>query len=508
MFNTLSTSRKILVTLLAVLLLGAGLRVYKLDAVSFSADEFLDINATYGYAKTGMWQAWDFNFQLPAERVNKASDERAWPYRWQVAHVLKYVAPTEAVARSVSVLWGIIAILVTFFVAKDFTGSKTIALISSFLFAVSPMAIEIDRTLRMYAMFGPIFLLFCWALFRFLEPRKSDVINLSPFFSFPLRFDFRFLPCVLFFGWLSFAVHQLSANILFGVAGYILFWSIFLFSKKQLFTTYSFLAALGTLVFLVFWILYPNSVRLALGQLVFFDDHWSYLAKVFGDFSHGIAAFFLVVAGSWFLWEDHKRKEAIWIISFLVTILLAAILLWKRNVGVQYIFFVQPFAVILVSSGLVHAARFLARRFACSRRVFVMSVLMGLILIPNYAYFAQEDNAYRQTSRSESPNYRSVFAYFLKHKQEGDALITRDFRNYYFHDARVDVYDFGGELSERNFSLTDLLAIQSKHTRGWVVYSDNDAKYMSKEARTYIEDNLIKARDPLVRGGVFVYYWE
>ncbi|MEK7494465.1 MAG: hypothetical protein AAB615_01180, partial [Patescibacteria group bacterium] len=95
-----------------IVLLGAGLRFFDLGGNSFVADEFLDINSSYGYFKTGEWKAWDFNFDQPASmNQNDARDERAFLYKWQVAQLFHFLPPTEGTARSVSALWGVFTIL-------------------------------------------------------------------------------------------------------------------------------------------------------------------------------------------------------------------------------------------------------------------------------------------------------------------------------------------------------------------------------------------------------------
>ena len=156
--------------LIIIVLLGAFLRFYKLGETSFNSDEFLDINSSFAYAQTGVWQNWDFNFEkVNSDNIFEARDERAWIYKGQVAQLLKVFPPTESVARTVSVFWGIISIILIFFVAKYFSKKNEVALISAFLFAISVSGIIFDRTLRMYAMFFAVFLAFSWFLFKFLE---------------------------------------------------------------------------------------------------------------------------------------------------------------------------------------------------------------------------------------------------------------------------------------------------------------------------------------------------
>jgi len=175
--------KNIFICLFLILLLGGFLRIYKLGLQSFTGDEFFDINSIYGYAQTEKWQAWDFNIGALekdpsiSQAVKNARDTKSWIYRWQVVQLFRWMPATEAVARSVSVSWGIISILLLYFSAKYFTKKKSIGLICAFLFAINISAIELDRTLRMYAMFFPIFLLFSWLFYLFLEEKYTGKID-------------------------------------------------------------------------------------------------------------------------------------------------------------------------------------------------------------------------------------------------------------------------------------------------------------------------------------------
>jgi hypothetical protein len=50
------SKKNLYVALLVIIILGAFLRFYKLGNNSFVADEFLDINSSYAYFKTNVWQ--------------------------------------------------------------------------------------------------------------------------------------------------------------------------------------------------------------------------------------------------------------------------------------------------------------------------------------------------------------------------------------------------------------------------------------------------------------------
>jgi hypothetical protein len=178
-------------------------------------------------------------------------------------------------------------------------------------------------------------------------------------------------------------------------------------------------------------------------------------------------------------------------------------------VGEQYIFFIQSFEMILIAAGIYGTAIFLQENSSrYGRKIFWTTIIISLLVLPNYAYFFQENNAYQQTSKSENPNYRSVFSVFLKkNKKPGDVLITRDFRNYYWSGQKVKTFDFGGELSAEKFNLEDLQKIMAENPSGWFIFSDNDKDYISEDAQKFAEDNLEKINAIAVRGGISVYRW-
>lgn len=509
----ISGNRKIIILLAAIVLLGAFVRFYNLGKVSFVADEFLDINATYGYAQTGEWQAWDFNLKQPAERMNVASDERAWLYRWQVAQVFKFLPPTEAAARAVSALWGIITTVLMYFVAKYFSGKKEIGLLAAFLFAVSIVGIEFDRRLRMYAMLFPVYLTFSWLLFRFLEEKYAGGIKIFQKISEKIGVNLVYIVPVVGLGLLSLHLHQITANIAIILATYAGV-HIFLERKSIYFNIYlnkySYIVGIMLAGIVGGKIIFPQILERVLGTLKFFQDNYSYFGKVLVDYSHPLIALIFFGLGICYLYKIlKKQKEVIWLaVSFLVPLFLA-VFFWRRNAGPQYIFFAQSFEMILIAAGIFGVAEFLREKLPqYKNKAFFVPLVLMLLVLPNYGYFFAENNVYRQNSLSENPNYRSVFEYFKKNRLPEDVLITRDFRNYYWSGEGVKTYDFGGEVANDKLTLDDVLEITANHSSGWVIFADNDESYIANEARDYIAANMEKINAIAVRGKVSVYRWK
>jgi len=505
------TKKTVYIILAVIIIFGAFLRFYKLGNNAFVADEFLDINSTYAYFKTGVWQNWDFNFgKVNAENIFEARDERAWVYKGQVAEFFKFLPPTEGVARSVSALWSILTIFLIYWIGSYFTKNKTIGLLSAWLFAVSIQGIELGRRLRMYAMFLPLYLLFSWLIFRFLEEKYEGKNAFLRAINGRVGLNSPYLLPALAVGILSLITHQLTANIVFTAGIYLLWGAIKTYKKeKKYLNKYSSLLGLGILGIILATIIVPKEVEAFTAGLRFFNNHWEYVGLLFSDYGNGILAAMLLILGAYFVYrkQDLPKEGSFLVISFLVP-LLASIFLWSRNVGAQYIFFLKPFTIILIAAGIYYAAKFLKDNLGnYGQKAFWTILVILLLILPNYAYFFQSDNTYNQTSESDNPNYRKVFAYFKKAKKEGDVLITRKFRNYYFSSAKVKIFDFGGELAKEKLSLADINKITAENPSGWFIFSDNDESYIANDVITYAEKNWEKISNVQVRGKITVYRW-
>lgn len=502
--------KRLLGTLALIILVGTFLRFYKLGTISFVADEFLDINAAYGYFKTGEWQAWDFNLGQPAERINVASDERAWLYRWQVAQIFNYLPPTEATARAISALWGILTIAALYLVTTSFTKNRAIGVISSFLFAVSVSGIIFDRHLRMYAMFFPVFMIFSWSVFKLLEEKYAGKNKFLQSINERVGLNAIYLVPACLIGLLSFHLHQLTGNIVLVGIIYLAVLAVRHYKKDKLvLSKYAIFLLVGLVGFVLIKLIKPEIIASLAAGLVFFTNHPSYFIIILRDYSHPIVALILIASGFYYLFNQKKtEKEALWLLISLLTILLAAVFIWRRNVGEQYIFFAQSFVIILMASGIYWVAEFCKNNLAkFKEKAFYVPVILLLLIVPNYAYFFAENNTYRQTSRSENPNYRKVFEYFKKNRNISDVLITRDFRNYYYGGQKVKVFDFGGEVSKDKLTLEDVKSIMAENKTGWIIFSNNDEDYISKEARDFMAENLEKINAIAVRGDINVYRW-
>ena len=517
--------KKIFIAVFALIVfLGAFLRFYNLGKKSFSADEFLGVGVAYGYLQTGEWRRWDFNWEKPyndKEYFKTVFDfdfwndgpttyTRAWLYNWQISQALKFLPVNEEWSyRSISVAWGIASLLLIYLIAYKFSDKKTIGLLAMALLAVSIDGIEFSRKVRMYAMFMPVFLLFTYLLFQsfeFSKKRKWRIANKIKKF---LGVDLYYLFGALMIGLLSMHLHLLTANI--GLILFVYFLIVGLLNfKKQKFS-------LQNYYWWYFWALFLASGFFVLikGNNIFlsglkWEDHFSYFQKSFADYANILPAIILMVTGAIYLIAK-KRNAGIFIATVYLVILFNAVFLWNRNAGSQYLFFVKPFQIILIAGGIYAVAEFLRENSKkYGSKIFAGTIIFLFLITPNFAYFFQQENTYKQTSHSENPNYRKVFKYVVKKRNKNDVLITRNFRNFYWAGQKMKVYSLGGERSSKNkrrLTLSRLQEIMEQNPSGWLVYSDNDENFITKEAQSYIKQHFKKIKSRNIRGSITVWRW-
>lgn len=141
------------------------------------------------------------------------------------------------------------------------------------------------------------------------------------------------------------------------------------------------------------------------------------------------------------------------------------------------------------------------------KKIIYIPLALALLILPNWAYFFEKSNAYRQTSASDSVNYKKIFSYFNKSRKAEDVLVTRNFRNFYWKGGKIKIFSFGGEISNDKLTMAEIQEIVSQNPSGWVIISDNDDVYIANDAEEWIDKNIPRVSNSYVRGKVSVYRW-
>lgn len=505
----------VVVLLLFIILIGGFLRFYKLGNNAFDRDEFFELNSSYGYFKTGHFVAWNFNDEkpFPANMQDDSSNERAETFRWQLAQLYRFHEPTEFMTRALGSTWGVIGILLVFFITFSFTGNYYVALIAALLTAIGGSEIIYSRRLRMYAMFFPIYLLFSWTVFKFYESKYRGKIQLFSKIHEKIGFNPAYILPVIVTGLISYNVHLLTLNIGAVIAAYALLFFVISVcqNRKLVINKYSITlaaAALGLLATrLPIFYSYYKSIK---KNIHFFQSNYDFFREYFSDFIYIAIGVVLVIAGIWYLAKKMQhQKEAAFLASSALVPLALAVFAWKRETSYRYIYFLQSFGIILSAIGIYGIIQLLLhyvknynyKKFAAV--ILLLAFFTGI----DYGYLAKNSGVYVQKSNSYYPDFETIFNYVKEHKSPEDIMITRTYRSFYWRGAGIKTYDIKSLRMGATGCEAKIDAIVMENTSGWAVFPKVDKLNLCSAGRKYYEDNFTRVKDNSMPSSVLIYYW-
>lgn len=492
-------NRKVIFIFFAILVIGVFLRLYKLDNQPFEVDEFLGLNASYGYHQTGEWKFWDFN----KEKITDEAYSRATVYYWQVAKVFDFFEPTENSARLISAGWGILGIIFIFLISFIFFRNPYISLFSAFLLAISISALIFDRKLRMYSMFAPLYLALSLVVFRLLESKFEEEAFLLKKIKEKIKINSVWIYGTLaaIFSIISLQTHALTLNIFPVITVYLMVMVAYQAYKSGRLLNKYFVLLIGIAVLgAASLVLFRTEDNMSVFDFVsFFTFKLSYMDKLTLDYSYFPLVLAVFLSGIYFLLKNHG-KIGLWIVlSFFVPLALA-VFVWKRPAGHQYVFFIESFKIIIMASGVFYIADYLnenAVKF--KRQIFWVFIISMLVILPNYYFFFSQNSIYAQVD--ERIDYRKAFAYLIKKASVGDTLIARNFRNFYYKGKNLNVFDLHAHQS---MDAAELNNVMFDASRIWVVI-DKGLSGMDNETR-----NILRANFEIVKkfDDIYIYKWE
>jgi len=224
--------------LLVIVVSGFYIRVINLGATDIAVDESFGILAAKAVFETG-------KPILPMEVKNY---ERALWYTQLVVLSFKLLGVNEFSARFPSVIFGLLSIILTFFIGRRFFGT-TVGLIASFLLAFAPFEVEWSRICRFYMMFQFFFMFGFFAFYNGLESEKhgteeyeskSNTTSSRAYGHFWLRINSFISRWNINWWWLllslislyvSFKVHQLTLLFFGSLLAYLFLMCVFIWIK-------------------------------------------------------------------------------------------------------------------------------------------------------------------------------------------------------------------------------------------------------------------------------------
>lgn len=182
------------VILLIILFIGSFLRIYNLNFKGLWRDELLEVTAAQSRTITGVLSSMSTHFSPPLDYI--------------IVHFFLLFGNNDFFARLPSAIFGILSIVIIYYVAKSLFGTKE-GLISALLLSISPYHIWYSQEARMYSLFMLLSMLSILFFYRaIVEDNKkmwygfiiSTTLNIyTHYFAFFMILIYSIFLCILIF---------------------------------------------------------------------------------------------------------------------------------------------------------------------------------------------------------------------------------------------------------------------------------------------------------------------
>jgi hypothetical protein len=503
----------IIAILFLAVLIGGTLRFYKIGVNSFYKDEFFEINSSYGYFKTGHWLAWDFNNNQPLgkefQEGKEWSNQRAQSYRIQLATLYNFAEPTETNTRAISAIWGVLSIIIIYFITLSFTGNVYVALLAALLMAVGESGVLFTRRLRMYAMLFPVYLIFSWTVYKLYESRYQG--KFSFFRKIYQNLDINpayFVPAAVV-GLMSYEIHELSTSIVVAVTAYCAIFAVKSLFEGKIINKYTLSLLAIFIAYLIASVFFKDAVRLLKESVSFLNrKDYDYIGFFFTDFRYLYIGAGLMILGFWFLAKKLGRtKEAIFITVSAFAPLAFAVSSWTREPAHRYIYFIQSFGIILAGAGVFSLISFFSNKFPGYKKALTAIIIILFLAALDPSYIYGKENFYRKIESGEHIDFRQLFSYVKENRKPQDVMITRAYRSYYFPGEKMPVYDIKELDFEKGNCRQLFQKIISENKSGWIILPEIDNLSVCKDGKKYLNNELKGITSNKIPDRVFVYRW-
>lgn len=400
-------SDKYFLLLIAITLLGAFLRIYRLGYQSI----WLDEGASFGYIQDTFGGTWV-----------KAIESSQAPLHMVVLHFMTLFSSSEFSLRLPSAIFGTLTIPVTYFMGKRLFGKEE-GIISAFLLATSMMHLWYSQEARMYAqmlLFASMSLYFFYVAVHDNKRNSWVLYVISSTLAFYSHYYavFVFIPQVLFYLLLHVAIpaykkKSISFRDVPALKGFLVAMAALFISTLPLMVPFITQAVLRT----------SGTPTWGIGQSA------SFLPTMLVEFSTRVpssSVFFILLFITGLVVAAIRQKEqcAYLGLYLFIPLVVSYILAASMPFSPRYLLFLLPAYLILVSRGITGIASW----FSPSKKIKVSSVKNGtrniimlsfvlLLFILTVPLLSQ----YYTSAQKE--DWRSTAVYLSGLTQDGDAVV-------------------------------------------------------------------------------------
>jgi len=475
-FKNVFSKKEIITTSSFILILGISIFTlfYKLGNFDIYSDEVSVIRGATSYYHTGEFKYWDF--------VKNASTDvnynRAKPHQFVVAQSYKVFGISEWSARFPSAIFGVIFIVLLFFIGNFFVRDKTAVLLTIFSFAFYFDFLALGRWARMYAMIFPFFLLSFYFLYKFIaEKGKIKATNFkdNKIFNNYLNFNYIYLLPLLILIVLNLKNHQ-NTTVLFPVFLLFSLVLVLVFKKEKKYITASIIA----IAILVYQIVNPYKVSFS--RFTFFEiEHAEHYAKIlFGyPFSEYLSVIFIAIGVfALFLVKNNsfiKKYLLMFILAGLTFVMFSYVFDYASHY--RYVSFIAPLTVLLILGTFALTTKTLFNKYINVFLIFTLVASVSLKFSNDY------DKLYVKNAISPAKPSIAHKTIVKNHKKE--EVIFRHYGPKMYLKGIDKNTKFIDKKKKKKKSFYEIFEQIKQYKSGWIIWHSYNAWNIDKSLINY-----------------------
>ncbi len=438
---------------------------YRLDYFDLYSDEGTTSQGAAGYYHSGEFKFWNF----AQDKLLDIEYRRAIPHQFLVAQSYKLFGVSTWSTRFPSVLFGIIFIILGYFIARYFLKDSFSALLIVFSFSLYFEFLLLQRWGRMYAIIFPLFLYLFYLSYRFITeplPIKYNKFNESSFFNKYLNYNYILLPVLIVF-------LVLNANLHINTLFFLAIFYLYILLRALIFKEKKYIPAIIIGIFLITAVII-NPVLFKLSNITLFesDNYDVYLHFFFGYPFVWKTSLIILVVGV-FVLIFSKNKEFVQKYLLLYS---SAVFAWiffglviVFSVSFRYMSFLAPLAIFLIIGMFVIVYKVLFNKYIHV----VLAVLLVVSVLVQFS--ARYDNLYVENFVSPakpSVAWKSIISNYKK----GEVIYRHWSPILYFDDIDSSaIIKTIGSGKKHKMSLNTLLDSLKKYPSGWITWQTHNA---------------------------------
>lgn len=373
--------------------------------------------------------------------------------------------------RAISAIFGILILVITYFISKKFI-SKGLSLLVVFFLSNNFLFLYLARFLRPYTSFLFFYLIVFFILINPPKNKKNKlfwIINLIIFVIFSIiereisKILLIMIPIII----LIYNFKKIkNIKIISGIVGLSL---IIIYYSKSFLIKFEIIQQFVKYIDFKTLLIYDKSYYLYLFEILFKNFYLILIFILFG-----------------FLFFTNKKNNRYLVTIFFIIPLLFIVHFLKMHYDPRYIFQIIPFLILVIVSGISLISKILVRNNINLRKLlFILLVLFSFYFIlpmasmDNFSYnipskWSDNEITHLFHQRGVAPEYEKVYSKLNSMQQKGDIIIIVDGQSYINPKNNITYYGIDP----------------------WSYSSDlYDLRYYNRESWEYVPENTLNFFD-------------